>query len=146
MNCLSRGSGAKRSSLFSLTPPGFISPTPSVLLARGRSLCPGEAGRNTIHADDLQLSWPGRSPPSPALPWPHFRPWASFSPFVQPLWAGYMGASMLDGQTDGAAKDCRRGLAVEGTGFGMDLTSSYWDFSANTNTPAEVWKSPCQHC
>lgn len=53
---------------------------------------------------------------------------------------------MLDGQTDGAAKDSRRGLAVEGIGFRMDLTSSYWDFSANTNTPAEVWKSPCQHC
>ncbi|KAK4831627.1 hypothetical protein QYF61_018567 [Mycteria americana] len=39
---------------------------------------------------------------------------------VQPLWAGYVGASMLDGKTDGAAKDSRRGLAAEGIGFGME--------------------------
>lgn len=32
--------------------------------------------------------------------------------------------------------------------FGLgwsNFTFSYWDFSAKTNTPAEVRKSPCQH-
>lgn len=125
MKSLSRGSGAKHSSfvvLFFLTPPGFISPTASVLLARGRALCLGEADKDTIQLMQTAFTSPGQGGPLRALP---CRSYISdfehhFLLLFSPFWAGCVGASMLDGKTDVAAKDSRRGLAAESIGFGME--------------------------
>lgn len=149
MHSVSRGSGAKLALYFSLTPLGFISPTLSVLLARGRAVCPGEADKDAIHLTQTIFSSPVQGSLLWALPCHgqiadsehHFL--LLFSPFGQATWewACWTERWTVQQRIVGEVWQWR----VLGLGW-SDLTSGYWDFSAKTNTPAEVWKSPCQHC
>lgn len=148
MHPLKRGFEAKHSSLFFfLTPPGFISPSPSVCLAR-QAL--GETSRDMTQLKQANLVSPGSS----SSLWTilchrqisdcehHFL--LLFGLFGQVQWeqASWMDREMMWWGVGGGIwqPSARWGLGWS------HLTSSYWGFSAKNNAPAEVWKSPCQHC